>query len=72
LDLLTNNLPERKFSEENQQVAMKRERQLLFFIHLVRKFSPIFHDYRYIFVTANLLTSTPAPNHAEDPHRGSG
>jgi len=32
LELLTNNLPEREFSEENQQVAMKRERQLLLFI----------------------------------------
>ena len=32
LELLTNNLPEREFSEENQQAAMNRERQLLFFI----------------------------------------
>jgi hypothetical protein len=28
-------IAEREFSEENQQVAMKRERQLLFFIHLL-------------------------------------
>jgi len=35
LELFTNDLPEREFSEENQQVAMKRERQLLFFIHLL-------------------------------------
>jgi hypothetical protein len=33
---------------------MKRERQLLFFYSpFVRKFSPIFHDYRYISVTAD-------------------
>jgi hypothetical protein len=35
LDLRTNNLPEPEFSEENQQVAMKRERQLLLLIHLL-------------------------------------
>jgi len=28
-------LPEREFSEENQQVAMKRESQLLFHIQLL-------------------------------------
>ena len=35
LELLTNDLPEREFSEENHQVAMKRESQLLLFIHLL-------------------------------------
>jgi hypothetical protein len=36
MELLINNLPG-EFSEENQQVAMKRERQLqlLLFIHLL-------------------------------------
>ncbi len=51
---MTAALPEREFSEENQQVAMKRERQLLFFMHLLFASSPsIFHHHRYIFVTAN-------------------
>jgi hypothetical protein len=40
-------LPEREFSEENQEVAMKHESQLLFRIHLLFVgFPAFFHDYR--------------------------
>jgi hypothetical protein len=48
-------LPEREFSEEHQAVAMKRESQLLFRIHLLfALFSTFFHDYSDSGVTTNL------------------
>jgi hypothetical protein len=52
------NLPEREFSEENQEVAMKHESQLLFPIHLLFVvFPPFFHDYRDSSVTGASLVS---------------